>query len=157
VCRQLWKRRENSGRRRRTPGLHCTACTLRPSVELTASLRQWPVWRLLTARQIEWGSSCRHLFGWGLSALRHPTAENFRKGGVHEVGTVVSTTSAQFASNTHVGSDKRYYKLPSAWRPWPWRLQVNVLAFAQTELQLTDNGAPPRCVACQVQGSGVRE
>ena len=88
-CRQLWKRRENSGRRRRTPGSHCTACTLRPSVELTASLRQWPVWRLSTARQIEWGSSCRHLFGWGLSALRHPTAENFRKGGVHEVGTVV--------------------------------------------------------------------
>ena len=32
-CRQLWKRRENSGRRRRTPGSHCTACTLRPSVE----------------------------------------------------------------------------------------------------------------------------
>jgi hypothetical protein len=95
-CRQLWKRRENSGRRRRTPGSHCTACTLRPSVELTASPRQWPVWRLSTPRQIEWGSSCRHLFGWGLSALRHPTAENFRKGGVHEVGTVVFTASAQF-------------------------------------------------------------
>jgi hypothetical protein len=93
-------------------------------------------------------------FGWGFSALRHPTAENFRKGGVHEVGTVVFTASAQFrrASNTHVGSDKRYYKLPSAWRSWPCRLQVNVLPFAQTELQLTDNGAPPRCVACQVQG-----
>ena len=40
--------------------------------------------------------SCRHLFGWGLSPLRHPTAENFRKEGVHEVGTVVFTVSAQF-------------------------------------------------------------
>ena len=41
-------------------------------------------------------------------------------------------------------SDNTYHKLPSAWRPWPWRLQVNVLPFAQTELQLTDNGAMPR-------------
>ena len=78
---------------------------------------------------------------------------------MHEVGTVVFTVSAQFGVPVinNMGSDKRYYKLPSAWRPWPWRLQVNVLPFAQTELQLTDNGAPPRCVACQVQGSGVRE
>jgi hypothetical protein len=50
------KRQENSGRRRRTPASRYTACTLRASVELTASLRQWPVWRLSTARQIEWGS-----------------------------------------------------------------------------------------------------
>jgi hypothetical protein len=31
-----------------------------------------------------------------LKGTRLPTAENFRKGGVHEVGTVVFTVSAQF-------------------------------------------------------------
>ena len=46
-------------------------------------------------------------FGWGFSALRHPTAENFRKGGVHEVGTVVFTASAQFGVPValHMGLD----------------------------------------------------
>ena len=48
-----------------------------------------------------------------LEPLGHSTAENFRKGGVHEFGTVVSTVSAsgRRASNGHMGLDERYYKL----------------------------------------------
>ena len=61
-CRPLQKRRERSGRHPCTPSSDCTACTLRqfqPLLELSASLRRRPVWRLLTGRQIEWGSCSR--------------------------------------------------------------------------------------------------
>ena len=45
--------------------------------------------------------------------LTHPTAEDFRKGGVHGFGTVVFTVSAQFGvpGKTHMGTDDQIYEL----------------------------------------------
>ena len=76
---------------------------------------------------------------------------------MHEVGTVVFTASAQFGVPViHMWGLTRDIT-NCLQRGGPGLGDFDVLPFAQTDLQLTDNGAPPRCVACQVQGSGVRE
>jgi hypothetical protein len=64
---------------------------------------------------------------------------------VHEVGTVVFTASAQFGVPAiHMwGLTRDITNCLQRGGPGFGDFQVNVLPFAQTELQLTDNGAPP--------------
>ena len=87
VLRELFRPRLDGvvrGKRNLTASTHSSfslySVHTKPSVELTASLRQWPVWRLLTAQQIEWGSFMKVAvmstpFSLGLVGPKASTAE----------------------------------------------------------------------------------